>query len=508
MPAETAARPEKNGGLPQTIAFIALLCILAFLPLFSSDSRCGNIEHDEAHYILVSKVILDGGTMYRDVYDNKLPLFYFLTSLAERSCGTDFFCIRTLVLGINLAIALVIFAISSGRMGGLLKYQPPIIFLLYASLMQTDIFLRCEPFILLFWALGLFFLDRFISKGGRENLAAAGFFAALPLFIKPLAALGLALPIAYVLLARKKDVKGNLAYVAAGVAPALLACVAYSLIFTDFGAFFGQAAGWDANGMIAAILSHDFLRADAVYFLLVAGMSVPFVPVLLDRKRGEFWDMALLFYGGVAALFFLRGFSFWLYTLAIPYFLIPLSFAWAPFIPWLRALAAPSGSLGENLKRYALAWVCAALIALSFLLLATLNYAQLHTSSAISSCGGSGELVAEMKADGNGTLFVFPSRSGYYAILGKKPLFPLIYHHTVSDVPQTDAWLEERVLAPVEAAMPDHILYFNGSNDRRSFGERSLGEWEAFLGKNYRAEYFNVSGDEAIYYSKIAGRTQ
>ena len=246
-----------------------------------------------------------------------------------------------------------------------------------------------------------------------------------------------------------------------------------------------------------------------------SGISIPNTSIALWLSLFWLWLGVSLLWHPIPMVglnyFWIVGtfpFAFWLYTLAIPYFLIPLSFAWAPFIPWLRALAAPSGSLGENLKRYALAWVCAALIALSFLLLATLNYAQLHTSSAISSCGGSGELVAEMKADGNGTLFVFPSRSGYYAILGKKPLFPLIYHHTVSDVPQTDAWLEERVLAPVEAAMPDHILYFNGSNDRRSFGERSLGEWEAFLGKNYRAEYFNVSGDEAIYYSKIAGRTQ
>ncbi|MBU0586851.1 hypothetical protein KJ780_05025, partial [Candidatus Micrarchaeota archaeon] len=56
--------------------FLFLLFIIAFSPYLFQDLNCSPLEHDEGHYLLVTSRMLAGDTVYKDIYDNKLPLLY------------------------------------------------------------------------------------------------------------------------------------------------------------------------------------------------------------------------------------------------------------------------------------------------------------------------------------------------------------------------------------------------------------------------------------------------
>ncbi len=501
-------KPESSGVaqfVRQHWSFLAILAALSFLPLSFPMFSCGLIEHDEGMYVLVAEIMHQGGVLYRDVYDNKLPLLHALDYLVVGACGTSMGCIRGISLALNFLIAAIIFATSAQRMGGIYKYLPPLIYIFFALFLGLNAFLRAELFTILFWAASFHFLISSMDERRPRPIFLACFFAALPLFIKPLSAAALALPILYAI-AKSGNPRESALWASAGFLSAAIPLLAISFLFLNLSGFPAQANGWSVAEFIEYFSSFSWMLSAPIYGVLSFLFLAPALPFMMKKEKGHFEGAVLLLFLSTIVLFLSRAFSFHFYVLVLSYYLLPASFAWTLSISELAPAArkcSQKAGIRELLGSVALP-ASAIFFPLLAMMLLLPSFAASHfsTNNHVSFCGSNGEMIQYLKEHSEGSFFVFPSRGAYYTILGKEPFMPLIFQHSDSGFPKSREWFEEKVMRPVEDGMPDHVLFFQSDFDLSSFSPASLSEFKSFLDSNYSPVYFNVSNSTVVYYSR------
>jgi 4-amino-4-deoxy-L-arabinose transferase-like glycosyltransferase len=245
---------------------------------------------DSSSYVTVAQTILDGGMPYRDAWDTKAPLTFYVYAVPMTLFGTNQVALRSFDVLWELATALVLFNIAMriygrreiGVLAGilyLLAYYSQSIW----DMAQTDGFLNLPMALSLLWLLRAVEDDRISAWA-----IAAAWVGVATLFKVPFGLMGIAMIIVAVTEGRPKWNRSlrRLSALALGFAAPLLLLGIY---------FYARGALWDlVTSMFVAGPQHALLSQNSEYFGCMAGN--------LDQKlRIPLYTLGLL---GLAPLFF------------------------------------------------------------------------------------------------------------------------------------------------------------------------------------------------------------
>jgi len=423
--------------------------------LFIGSAQCAGFEHDEGLFFTVAKEAMNGKILYRDIVDNKPPGLYFSLMPAVLACGNNVFCIRSIAAILNLVSAALLYLACRKHLSGLASLAPPVLYLLY-SFAATNVFFRSE------FVLGhLFALAFFLFSCAFDGRKTAFLLAAMPIafgaWVKP--AFPLLFVPAYLLLMHKKIISRKEALDSLLVFIAASAALAIAFApFSDYSALISDSGGW--FGSILAHLSATGIASFASYlffFILLFGL-VSLAAALDYGKSSAFEQLCAV----VFASYFIFAIVFKLFSLTYHFLLIPL------FFPAFSLLA---GSALSASLRGASAWqesaarafpiilgICVSLAVVHGIIPTALDY-YFSTSHACPPCSLA---MDSIRAMANGSLYVYPSRAGYYFALNASPFTPAIYHHEIfSSEIETTEWFQKEVVSPLVSRQPNVVLLFD-----------------------------------------------
>lgn len=167
----------KNNTFIIFTGFILLSIALRFLSF-----QYSVIDHDESTYLVIAQEILDGKTLYVDVWDIKPPGIFLLFAALLKVFGHSIWVIR-LVAAIVIGLTAGFLFLSLKRWGIKQKYAlfAGVSSVLLCAVHKWNFAANTEIFFLLFTAIGLFF---FSGKKRPLNFFLSGLFIGLGFVIK------------------------------------------------------------------------------------------------------------------------------------------------------------------------------------------------------------------------------------------------------------------------------------------------------------------------------------
>jgi len=165
------------------IAGLILLVVIASLPLAPSLRPIGR---DNGIQSYTAEVVFEGGTLYLDAWDNKLPGVYFINALAFRLFGTDSWAIWTIdVLFLSVTAALFFALLKLARFPARIAPLAAGLFVILARhpLMLHDVNFT-ESYALLPQVLVFLAGYRFLRRPGARWAFLIGFSASLAFLLK------------------------------------------------------------------------------------------------------------------------------------------------------------------------------------------------------------------------------------------------------------------------------------------------------------------------------------
>jgi len=167
----------KNNAFIIFTGFILLSIALRFLSF-----QYSVIDHDESTYLVIAQEILDGKTLYVDVWDVKPPGIFLLFAVLLKVFGHSI-CMIRLVAAVFIGLTAGFLFLSLKRWGTKQKHAlfAGVSYILFCAVHKWNFAANTEIFFLLFTAIGLFF---FSGKKRPANFFLSGLFIGLGFVIK------------------------------------------------------------------------------------------------------------------------------------------------------------------------------------------------------------------------------------------------------------------------------------------------------------------------------------
>lgn len=167
------------------LILILLLQVVLRIPFLSEP-----LERDEGLYGYMAQRILAGEIPYRDAFDHKPPVIYYIYAVILKTCGQSILAIRAATLFYSLFTTLALFILATylwGTSAGLIAALLAALFLHGPMIQGSNA--NCETFMILPMILAL----HCFIKGRREKkfywMVGSGVLSGLAIMIKQVAAL-------------------------------------------------------------------------------------------------------------------------------------------------------------------------------------------------------------------------------------------------------------------------------------------------------------------------------
>jgi 4-amino-4-deoxy-L-arabinose transferase-like glycosyltransferase len=164
------------------IAAIILLSILLAIPL---NPKINSLSLDSGLYAYAARVIIEGGTLYRDVWDHKPPAVFYVNVIALTLFGNDvwgiwyFGIVWNAILGIAFFLIAKIFASRASALIGTIVTLITLQYPLFYNLGNQN-----EVYACLFQLLNLWAGVKFFESRNHNWLAAVGVFTSIAFLFK------------------------------------------------------------------------------------------------------------------------------------------------------------------------------------------------------------------------------------------------------------------------------------------------------------------------------------
>lgn len=423
---------------------------------------------DEGGYAYEAVLLEEGGVPYRDAYDQKPPLIYFIYRLSHLLFGRTAQAPRWLAAAGCWLAMILLYRLTPATWAMGARLAAPAAFATLTTLPVGDLgfVANTEVFVALFTTISV----SLAWEGGSSlrSIVLAGLAAGCAVMTKQTAMWSVVLiaAIAVRSLSPLRQGLERLAAFAAGVGAVPAACLAYFALRGAAGDFIDQAflrnfdyanfvlqsgAGWEQVGWVLGVLMPACLRgAWPAALLAVVGLVLALSQGDRDRRIGILaasWLAAAA--AGVAV-------GLWFF----PHYLVVL----APPLSLACALGVQRVSGGRAAVGMALAAVVAlypaAANASAYFRDSPQELARrlMFPNPLFESMELAGQLRANSKA--GDSIYVFGSEPQIYVYAGRRAATRHMYIYPLTLFPRSAADVE-RELAELEAAGPRHIVYVN-----------------------------------------------
>ncbi len=329
------------------------------------------LERDEGMFGYMGQLILDGGLPYRDAFDHKPPVVFYLNALALILVPPTPFGIHLFLHIYNFLTLLTLYFLgktySNSPTPGM---WVALIYAVFSSSPGIEGYAATtEMFLLLPLTLSLLFAVLAVRKSKYYFSILSGLFAALAFWTKHTAALIILFIILYLIVAQIKNDKNNNYDFSKVVKSSLLWCSGFFLISLLIALYFFSLNSFDqfiycnftynfvySKGLKFTKILPSYLRVtkkifSGNFFVIALGIGVGFVHIVRKDKTGVFM-LGFLFFSLLATI---PGYAYWHYFAQL---------AAAIALAGGLGLTSMLARLGNKKTRAACSLLCAAAILL------------------------------------------------------------------------------------------------------------------------------------------------
>lgn len=165
------------------ISFFLLLLIITTGIRFSTLNMTINNDIDEGYYLTIGQNIVEGGLPYRELWDNKGPILYFIFALIIKIVGNSILGLRIITIFLITASSFLIFLISRKILSDFSAMLAAIFFILLTSSYQLQSLTSNSEYFFLVPVLAAVYIAIF-TKGSIVKFFFSGILLGLAFNIK------------------------------------------------------------------------------------------------------------------------------------------------------------------------------------------------------------------------------------------------------------------------------------------------------------------------------------
>jgi len=316
----------KNNAFIIFTGFILLSIALRFLSF-----QYSVIDHDESTYLVIAQEILDGKTLYVDVWDTKPPGIFLLFAAFIKFFGHSIWVIR-LVAAIFIGLTAAFLFLSLKRWGTKQKYAlfAAVSYVLLCTVHKWNFAANTEISFLLFTSIALFF---FSGKKCPANFFLSGLFIGLGFVIKYVVLFDIAAFWIFYVFFFSKEHKLN-QILRNSIAMGIAFVIPYVCLFL----YYYLGPNFDAFVFVSFVVPQNYANSFDIiqsalfvleFHLIYAPFVFLFILALWKRKNRKIVHFSLIWYVFVWLIVLLPGkfFHHYYFQLLLPLaFLLPEAF--------------------------------------------------------------------------------------------------------------------------------------------------------------------------------------
>ncbi|MFN8637962.1 MAG: glycosyltransferase family 39 protein [Dehalococcoidia bacterium] len=330
---DTARVPERGASASLIARNWELLGLPLVALLVAWPQYGAPIQYNESMFVVFGREILAGGLPYRDVFDQKPPLIYYVYAGMQALTGDGFFVTRVAIILATGVTASLVTLVAREFYGRRLAFVAGLAFALTNGLVVITVNAGLDQLTLLPLMTATYLVVRWRPGGSAWRLTAAGLSAAIALLLKPVA-LPTALVLGGLVLVASRRVGPALWLAGAAAAVGFLALLGLALLGVLPAAYeaiivFGReyaSYGWSLSAPGERL---GFWVLALLPLVLPAGASMVLLTAERTRRAAVLW---LLLAAGVIGVVLPGAFlPYYVWAACAPLALmVPAVFEWLP----------------------------------------------------------------------------------------------------------------------------------------------------------------------------------